>query len=111
MNPARYLVGCLYYRPGALNEQNALHVPMGEFLASAKPERLKCFVGGRRLVTIYSPTTDEQVEEIAAVASEATSVEVVIDEEGLLSAAEPKVVKRLKRDDTLGKYFFSTLVN
>ena len=58
-----------------------------------------------RLITLFTPTSGngETSTEIATVCSdEATSVELVIDEDGLLTASEPK---RAKTDDVIGNVF------
>ena len=54
-----------------------------------------------RLITLFNPSGNTETSaEIATVGSdEATRVEVVIDEDGLLTASEPK---RAKTDDVIG---------
>ena len=54
-----------------------------------------------RLITLFTPSGNTETSaEITTVGSdEATSVEVVIDKDGLLTASEPK---RAKTDDVIG---------
>ena len=53
-----------------------------------------------RLVAIAYSDEQDSTQDVMGQVTDSTGVEVVIDEDGLLSATEPK---RAKKDDTLGR--------